>query len=219
MTTILITGANRGIGLEMTRQYAERGDEVIAICRSSSAGLDRLGVQVIDGVDVTSDDSVARLVSVVKGKRIDRLVNNAGILEQTSLDHLDFDSMERQFRVNSIAPLRLTAALRDNLAEGSKVFIITSRMGSIDDNDSGGSYGYRMSKAAVNMTGKSLSVDLKDAGIAVFLLHPGWVSTDMTEGTGIPVEESAAGLVERMDSLDISQTGSFWHQEGYQLPW
>jgi NAD(P)-dependent dehydrogenase (short-subunit alcohol dehydrogenase family) len=219
MTTILITGANRGIGLEMTRQYTERGDEVIAICRSSSAGLDRLGVQVIDGVDVTSDDSVARLVSVVKGKRIDRLVNNAGILEQTSLDHLDFDSMERQFRVNSIAPLRLTAALRDNLAEGSKVFIITSRMGSIDDNDSGGSYGYRMSKAAVNMTGKSLSVDLKDAGIAVFLLHPGWVSTDMTEGTGIPVEESAAGLVERMDSLDISQTGSFWHQEGYQLPW
>jgi NAD(P)-dependent dehydrogenase (short-subunit alcohol dehydrogenase family) len=168
---------------------------------------------------VTSDDSVARLVSVVKGKRIDRLVNNAGILEQTSLDHLDFDSMERQFRVNSIAPLRLTAALRDNLAEGSKVFIITSRMGSIDDNDSGGSYGYRMSKAAVNMTGKSLSVDLKDAGIAVFLLHPGWVSTDMTEGTGIPVEESAAGLVERMDTLDISQTGSFWHQEGYQLPW
>jgi NAD(P)-dependent dehydrogenase (short-subunit alcohol dehydrogenase family) len=168
---------------------------------------------------VTSDDSVARLVSVVKGKRIDRLVNNAGILEQTSLDHLDFDSMERQFRVNSIAPLRLTAALRDSLAEGSKVFIITSRMGSIDDNDSGGSYGYRMSKAAVNMAGKSLSVDLKDAGIAVFLLHPGWVSTDMTGGTGIPVEESAAGLVERMDSLDISQTGSFWHQQGYQLPW
>jgi NAD(P)-dependent dehydrogenase (short-subunit alcohol dehydrogenase family) len=219
MTTILLTGANRGIGLEMTRQYAERGDEVIAVCRATSADLDKLGVQVIDGVDVTSDDSVARLVSVVKGKRIDRLVNNAGILERTSLDHLDFDSMERQFRVNSIAPLRLTAALRDSLAEGSKVFIITSRMGSIDDNDSGGSYGYRMSKAAVNMAGKSLSVDLKDAGIAVFLLHPGWVSTDMTGGTGIPVEESAAGLVERMDSLDISQTGSFWHQEGYQLPW
>jgi NAD(P)-dependent dehydrogenase (short-subunit alcohol dehydrogenase family) len=219
MATILITGANRGIGLEMTRQYVERGDEVIAVCRATSADLDKLGVQVIDGVDVTSDDSVARLVSVVKGKRIDRLVNNAGILERTSLDHLDFDSMERQFRVNSIAPLRLTAALRDSLAEGSKVFIITSRMGSIDDNDSGGSYGYRMSKAAVNMAGKSLSVDLKDAGIAVFLLHPGWVSTDMTGSTGIPVEESAAGLVERMDTLDISQTGSFWHQEGYQLPW
>ena len=219
MTTILITGANRGIGLEMTRQYAERGDEVIAVCRVSSAGLDRLGVQVIDGVDVTSDDSVAHLADAVKGKKIDRLVNNAGILERTSLDHLDYDSMEQQFRVNAIAPLRLTAALQNNLEAGSKVFIITSRMGSIDDNDSGGSYGYRMSKAAVNMVGKSLSVDLKEAGIAVFLLHPGWVSTDMTGGTGIPVEASAKGLIEQMDTLDISQTGSFWHQEGYELPW
>ena len=219
MTTILISGANRGIGLEMTRQYAERGDEVIAACRVSSADLDKLGVQVIDGIDVSSDDSVARLADAVKGKKIDRLVNNAGILERTSLEQLDYDAMERQFRVNAIAPLRLTAALRDNLEEGSKVFIITSRMGSIDDNDSGGSYGYRMSKAAVNMAGKSLSVDLKDAGIAVFLLHPGWVSTDMTGGTGIPVEESAKGLIERMDTLDISQTGSFWHQEGYELPW
>ena len=219
MTTILITGANRGIGLEMTRQYAERGDEVIAVCRAASAGLDKLGVQVIDGIDVTSDDSVARLADAVKGKKIDRLVNNAGILERTSLDHLDYDSMEQQFRVNAIAPLRLTAALQNNLATGSKVFIITSRMGSIDDNDSGGSYGYRMSKAAVNMAGKSLSVDLKEAGISVFLLHPGWVSTDMTGDTGIPVEKSAKGLIERMDTLDISQTGSFWHQEGYELPW
>ena len=219
MTTILITGANRGIGLEMTRQYSERGDEVIAACRESSAELDRLGVQVIDDVNVTSDESVARLAKALNGKSIDRLVNNAGILERTSLDQLDYDSMERQFRVNSIAPLRLTAALRTHLGEGSKVFIITSRMGSIDDNDSGGSYGYRMSKAAVNMVGKSLSLDLKDAGIAVFLLHPGWVSTDMTGGTGIPVEESAKGLIERMDTLNISQTGSFWHQEGYELPW
>lgn len=219
MTTVLITGANRGIGLEMTRQYTERGDEVIAACRGSSAELDGLGVQVIDDVDVTSDESVARLAKALNGISIDRLVNNAGILERTSLDQLDYDSMERQFRVNSIAPLRLTAALRTHLAAGSKVFIITSRMGSIDDNDSGGSYGYRMSKAAVNMAGKSLSLDLKDAGIAVFLLHPGWVSTDMTGGTGIPVEESAKGLIERMDTLNITQTGSFWHQEGYELPW
>ena len=219
MTTILITGANRGIGLEITRQYAERGDEVMSVGLPSTAGLGKLGVQVIDGVDVTSDDSVARLADAVKGKKIDRLVNNAGILERTSLDHLDYDSMEQQFRVNAIAPLRLTAALQNNLEAGSKVFIITSRMGSIDDNDSGGSYGYRMSKAAVNMAGKSLSVDLKEAGISVFLLHPGWVSTDMTGDTGIPVENSAKGLIERMDTLDISQTGSFWHQEGYELPW
>jgi len=219
MTTFLITGANRGIGLEMTKQLVSRGDEVIAACRNSSAGLDDLGVEVFDGVDVSTGPGVASLAKALKGKAIDRLVNNAGILGRTSLDDLDYDSIERQFLVNATGPLRVTTALRGNLPEGSKVFIITSRMGSIDDNTSGGSYGYRMSKAAVNMAGKSLSVDLKEAGIAVFLLHPGWVSTDMTGHTGITVEESAAGLIQRMDELDIQQTGSFWHQEGYKLPW
>jgi NAD(P)-dependent dehydrogenase (short-subunit alcohol dehydrogenase family) len=219
MATIVITGANRGIGLEIARQCVDRGDEVIAVCRKSNEELDALDIRVIDGVDVTSDESVARLASQLDGTRIDYLVNNAGILERTSLDDLDFNSMERQFRVNSIGPLRVTAALRPNLGGGSKVFIITSRMGSIDDNTSGGSYGYRMSKAAVNIVGKSLSVDLKEGGIAVFLLHPGWVATDMTGQTGIEVQESASGLIKRMDTLDMSDTGSFWHQEGYQLPW
>lgn len=219
MATILITGANRGIGLEMARQLAQRGDTVIAACRRSSLDLDALGVEVIEGLDVTSDESVSALADRLDGRRLDWLVNNAGILERTALDRLDWDAMERQFRVNSLGPLRVTAGLRGNLSDGSKVFIVTSRMGSVDDNTSGGSYGYRMSKAAVNMAGKSLSVDLKDAGIGVFLLHPGWVATDMTEGTGIAVEESAAGLVRTMDRLDIGQTGSFWHQEGYELPW
>ena len=205
MATFLITGANRGIGLEMTRQLAARGDEVIVACRQSGPALDALGVEVLEGIDVTSDDSVASLAGKLAGRRIDRLVNNAGILERNALGELDFESVERQFRVNSVAPLRVTAALRGALQEGSKVFVITSRMGSIDDNTSGGSYGYRMSKAAVNMAG--------------FLLHPGWVATDMTGQTGIPVQESAAGLIARMDELDISQTGTFWHQEGYELPW
>jgi NAD(P)-dependent dehydrogenase (short-subunit alcohol dehydrogenase family) len=219
MTTILITGANRGIGLEMTRQYAQRGDEVIAVCRKASPGLGELGVRVIDGIDVASDSSVADLASQLGGARIDRLVNNAGILERNALDHFDADSIDRQFRVNAIAPLRVTTALLPNLGRGSGVFIITSRMGSIDDNSSGGSYGYRMSKAAVNMAGKSLSVDLKEQGIGVFLLHPGWVSTEMTGNTGIAVEQSAAGLLDRMDTLGLEQTGTFWHQEGYELPW
>ena len=173
MATIVITGANRGIGLEIARQCVDRGDEVIAVCRKSNEELDALDIRVIDGVDVTSDESVARLASQLDGTRIDYLVNNAGILERTSLDHLDFNSMERQFRVNSIGPLRVTAALRPNLGVGSKVFIITSRMGSIDDNTSGGSYGYRMSKAAVNIVGKSLGVDLKEAGIAVIEVSTG----------------------------------------------
>jgi NAD(P)-dependent dehydrogenase (short-subunit alcohol dehydrogenase family) len=219
MTTVLITGANRGIGLEMARLYTDRGDEVIAVCRRSSPELDGLDVQVIDNVDVTSDDSLVALERALGGRRLDRLVNNAGILERNALENLDWSSIERQFRVNAIGPLRVTRALLGNLGKGSKVFIITSRMGSIDDNTSGGSYGYRMSKAAVNMAGKSLSVDLEEAGIAVMLLHPGWVATDMTGQTGIPVKESAQGLVRQMDRLGIEQTGTFWHQEGYPLPW
>jgi len=219
MTTILITGANRGIGLELATRLAARGETVIAACRKASVELKDLGVEVIEGIDVGSDESVAGLADALGGRRLDWLVNNAGILESTSLDNLDYASMERQFRINSIGPLRVTAALRGNLAKGSKVFIVTSRMGSVDDNTSGGSYGYRMSKAAVNMAGKSLSIDLADDGIAVFLLHPGWVSTEMTGGTGIPVGESAAGLVSTMDSLDLDKSGTFWHQEGYQLPW
>jgi NAD(P)-dependent dehydrogenase (short-subunit alcohol dehydrogenase family) len=219
MGSILITGANRGIGLEMARQHAERGERVTAVCRRTSEPLNSLGIEVIDGVDVTSQASLEDLAGRLRGRRLDRLVNNAGILERNALDSMDWASMERQFRVNAIGPLRVVQALRGNLAEGSKVFIITSRMGSIDDNTSGGSYGYRMSKAAVNMAGKSLSIDLKEAGIAVFLLHPGWVATEMTQGTGIPVRESARGLLARMDTLEIDQTGTFWHQEGYELPW
>jgi len=219
MATVLITGANRGIGLEMASQYEARGDEVIAVCRRSSPELDAMAVEVFDGVDVTSDESVSKLAASLHGRRIDRLVNNAGILARDGLDDLDFAVIERQFQVNSMGPLRVTAALRPMLAEGSKVFILTSRMGSIEDNTSGGYYGYRMSKAAVNIVGKSLSVDLKDAGIGVFLLHPGYVATDMTNRQGIPAEQAAAGLIERMDSLGLEQTGTFWHQEGYALPW
>ena len=122
MPTVLITGANRGIGLEMARQCAARGYEGFAACRQSSLDLDELGVQVISGVDVDSDESVAMLAKSLDGARIDWLVNNAGILERTSLDKLDFESMERQFRINALGPLRVTAALRGHLAQGSKVF-------------------------------------------------------------------------------------------------
>lgn len=219
MATILVTGANRGIGLELVRRLVGRGDTVIAACRAASRELEATGAEVFEGVDVTSDDSVAALAGALEGRRLDALVNNAGVLERTSLDHLDYEAMERQFRVNALGPLRVTAGLRGLLGRGSKVFIVTSRMGSIGDNTSGGSYGYRMSKAAVNMAGRSLALDLADDGIAVFLLHPGWVSTDMTGGTGIPVGESADGLLRMMDELDPARSGTFWHQEGYELPW
>jgi NAD(P)-dependent dehydrogenase (short-subunit alcohol dehydrogenase family) len=174
---------------------------------------------VVDGVEVTDDAGIARLVAALAGRRVDVLVNNAGILAHESLDDLDVESIRRQFEVNAVAPLRVTRALLPNLGEGSRVAIVTSRMGSIADNGSGGYYGYRMSKAAVNMAGVSLARDLRGRGIAVLLLHPGMVATEMTGGRGIPVQESAANLIARIDSLGLEQSGTFHHADGQPLPW
>ncbi|MEE4273888.1 MAG: SDR family oxidoreductase [Thermoanaerobaculales bacterium] len=220
MATICITGANRGIGLELARQYRDRGDAVIAACRLASAELDDLGVEVVGEIDVTDDSAVRRLVDAVGDREIDVLINNAGVLSDESLDDLDFDRIRNQLEVNSMGPLRVTAALRPRLDRGAKVAIITSRMGSIDDNTSGGRYGYRMSKAAVNMAGRSLAHDLKTDGVAVAILHPGFVRTDMTGHTGmIDPPESAAGLMTRIDELTLDTSGSFWHANGEPLPW
>ena len=219
MKTVLITGANQGIGLELCRQFQNRGDVVIAACRRASAELRKLGCRVIEDVEVTDDASVARLAVVLAGQRLDVLVNNAGILSEESLDDLDFERVRRQFEVNALGPLRVTHALLGNLGRGSKVAIITSRMGSIADNGSGSYYGYRMSKAAVNMAGMSLARDLHERGITVLLLHPGMVATGMTGGRGIPAAESAAGLIARIDSLGLADTGSFHHANGEPLPW
>lgn len=219
MGKVLITGANRGIGLELCRQLVSRGDEVIAVCRKAGDELQSLSLRVIEGVDVSDTESINSLAVTLGAEKLDWLINNAGILSVETLDSLNIEAMEQQFRVNSLGPLQVTQALLKNLPGGSKVGIVTSRMGSIDDNDSGGYYGYRMSKAAVNMAGKSLSRDLEGRGVAVALLHPGMVSTDMTGGRGVPVEQSAGGLIQRMDALDMSNTGSFWHAEGEDLPW
>jgi len=219
MKTILITGSNRGIGLELCRQLAGRGDRIVAACRQSSPELTALDVQLIDNVDVGSDESIAGLQKALGNTKLDWLINNAGILDRDTLNHLDWQQISRQFEINAIGPLRVTAALRANLAPGAKVGILTSRMGSIDDNTSGAYYGYRMSKAAVNIAGKSLSHDLKADQISVALLHPGMVATEMTGGQGIPVEQSAKGLIQRMDELELATSGSFWHAEGYPLPW
>ncbi len=219
MKKILITGANRGIGLELCRQLTDRGEEVIAVCRRSNSELQALKLRVIEGIDVSSAESINALQTQLDGLKLDWLINNAGIISVETLSELNFEAMEQQFRVNALGPLRMTTTLLPNLSAGAKVGIITSRMGSIEDNTSGSYYGYRMSKAAVNMAGKSLAHDMKEKDIAVFLLHPGMVSTDMTGGRGIPVQKSAAGLIQRMDELSISDSGSFWHAEGEPLPW
>ncbi len=221
MATYLITGSNRGIGLEYCRQLKAKGHDVIATCRSSSPELDKLDVRVEPGVDVTSGESVISLREKLNGLKIDVLIQNAGIAEFNSLSNLDPESVLRQFQVNALSPLCFVHAFLNNLRAGSKVVLMTSRMGSIDDNTSGGSYGYRMSKVALCMAGKSLSLDLRSHGISIAILHPGLVSTQMTSFTksGISTKESVTGLLSRIDSLTIENSGSFWHSNGEILPW
>lgn len=220
MSRVLIVGANRGIGLALCQQLHARGDEVIATCRRSSEVLDALlGVHVHTEVEVTDQDSLAQLAEKLDAP-VDWLMVVAGILEPVTLGEFDAESVRRQFEVNALGPLQTVVALRSRLADGAKIGLVTSRMGSIADNGSGCSYGYRMSKAALNMAGRSLSLDLKPAGVAVQLLHPGWVKTEMTGHTGhLDVDASAKGLIERMDELDMGQTGRFVHVNGEALPW
>jgi NAD(P)-dependent dehydrogenase (short-subunit alcohol dehydrogenase family) len=220
MGITVITGANRGIGLELARQLLKKGHHVVAAVRQTSRELDALGVQVREGVDVADGSSVTRFFESLGEESIELLINNAGILRRSNLQNLDYDDIEEQFRVNAIGPLRCTLAALPRLQPGSKVAVVTSRMGSIEDNTSGGAYGYRMSKSAVNSAFKSLSLDLASRDISVAILHPGWVKTDMTNNTGlVDTVESAAGLIERIDQLTASTSGSFWHMNGDRLPW
>lgn len=219
MATILITGCNRGIGLQLCRQFAERGDEVIGVCRSDTDELRHLGFRVITGVDVSAAESVPRLKESLGAQHLDVLINNAGILLRDSLGELDYTEIVEQFRVNTLGPLRVTEALLDNLGSGSKVVILSSQVGSIEDNSSGGYYGYRASKAAVNMIGTNLKHDLLPRGIAVGLLHPGMVATQMTNGQGVAPADAAKNIIDRIDGLDLQNSGGFWHAEGYELPW
>lgn len=219
MAHVLVTGGNRGIGLELCRQLAARGEEVVAVCRTPSTELSALGVRVEAGLDVTAPEAGFELHRRLAGQRLDVVIQNAGVLSHESLPTLDVAAIRRQLEVNAIAPLVLTAALRPLLGKGSKVALVTSRMGSMADNGSGGYYGYRMSKAALNAAGVSLARDLAPSGIAVVLLHPGFVRTDMTGGAGsTDPEEAARGLLARIDALDLSTTGKFLHANGEELP-
>jgi NAD(P)-dependent dehydrogenase (short-subunit alcohol dehydrogenase family) len=221
MATYLVTGANRGIGLEYSRQLQARGDQVIAVCRTASPELEALGVPIEAGIDLASEAAIAELVTRLQGVPLDGLILNAGILQSMGLEDLDAEAIRRQFEVNALAPLLLVRALLEQLPRGAKVALMTSRMGSIDDNSSGGSYGYRMSKVALNIAGKSLAIDLQPRGIAVAILHPGLVRTRMIafNPNGISPAESVRGLLARIDSLTLETSGTFWHANGQVLPW
>jgi NAD(P)-dependent dehydrogenase (short-subunit alcohol dehydrogenase family) len=220
MNTVVITGANRGIGLELSRQLAKRGDKVVALCRRSSAALDALDVKVIEGIDVTSDDLKNVLSDKISDIDIDILINNAGILQMESINDLDFESIRRQFEVNALGPLKVCAALRSRMKQPSKMIFITSRMGSIEDNTSGGMYGYRASKCALNMLATSLALDLARDQVSIGIFHPGFVRTEMTRGNGnVEASEAAADLVKRLDGLSLESSGQFLHANGETLPW
>eukprot|EP00198_Chlamydomonas_reinhardtii_P006500 XP_001695836.1 predicted protein [Chlamydomonas reinhardtii] len=208
----VVTGANRGIGLALCRKLKSNGYQVIGACRKKSPELESLGVKIVEG----------RLGQGVRawdwGWKGPRGVCNAGILREDSLEDIDMAVLREQFEVNSLGPLRTYLALQDKLADNAKVCIVTSRMGSIEDNGSGGDYGYRMSKAAVNMAGKTLSVDLKKKGIAVGILHPGFVATDMTAKYHGGMEgQGGVKIIE--EKLHMDTTGTFWHRNGSVLPW
>ena len=218
--TVVVTGANRGIGLSLCQHYKAQGCTVYGICRTASAPLKDCADHVIDQIDIGKATDCQRLTERLSGVQINLLINNAGILRNESLGQLDFDSIEQQFQVNALGALRVTDSLMGNLNDGAKVAIMTSRMGSIADNRSGGRYGYRMSKAALNAAAKSLAIDLKPNGIAVVILHPGLVGTEMIGGQGdIGPDEAARRIAARIDELTLSNTGTFWHANGEVLPW
>lgn len=223
--TIVITGANRGIGFAMAKIYQQRGDTVYALCRQSSPQLDALDVNVIEGINIATEAGITRASSALGNNKIDLLINNAGILRDESLQQFNTTTITEQFMVNALAPLTLTQALLNNFNAGSKIAFITSRMGSIADNDSGGRYGYRMSKAALNIGAVSLAKDLQAVKIAVGIYHPGYVQTDMVNALGqtsngdISAKVAAKRLITLMDNLSLADSGVFKHSNGEVLPW
>jgi NAD(P)-dependent dehydrogenase (short-subunit alcohol dehydrogenase family) len=231
MVTALVTGANRGMGLEFCRQLAARGDRVIATCRRPSPELQALEVRIVEGIDMTSDEAIARLAGTLAGEPIDWLVLNAGIMQRMSLGELDFAALRHELDVDALGPLRVVQALLPNLGRGARIALITSRMGSIADNSSGGYYGYRMAKAALNMAGVSLARDLAERGIAVIMLHPGMVHTDLLYGgagsaartpprAGVVTPDVAVrDMLLRIDALTLETSGRFVHRDGSVLPW
>jgi NAD(P)-dependent dehydrogenase (short-subunit alcohol dehydrogenase family) len=221
MKKVVITGANRGIGLALTQCFHQNDHEVFALCRKSSdelAELSSSSVHVVEGVDVTSTDDLARVTSEIGD--IDILINNAGVMHPDNFDELDFDKIRHQFEVNTLGVLKVAKSLGEKIVAGGKMGIVSSRMGSIADNTSGGQYGYRISKASANAIGKSLANDMRPREVTVLLLHPGFVRTDMTSGRGlIETDESAKGLYQVLKNKDINETGTFWHTNGERLPW
>ena len=225
--TVLITGANRGLGLEFVKQYAIDNYEVIACARKLNkkdslhklqASYKNISIFALDIQNFTSIDQLAKTLK----KPIDILINNAGVYPDSSIDHIDYDAWLDAFKINTLAAFKMTKAFLPHLKKGDlkKVASLTSKMGSIDDNSGGGEYLYRSSKTALNMVMKSLSIDLKPYDLSLITLHPGWVRTDMGGPNGlIDADESVAGMKRQIDKLSVKTTGQFIAYDGKKIPW
>ena len=226
MQQLLITGANRGIGLEFTQQYLAQGWHVYATYRQqpgealAALACDQLTLLPLD---VTEDDSIADLQEQLNGAELDLIINNSGVFgpKDQNLGTVSRQQWLEVLNVNSVAPLMLAQALHENLrAKGGTFAVLSSRMGSIEGNDGGALYLYRSSKAAVNQVVKSLSIDLASQGLLAAALHPGWVRTDMGGPNGlIDANESVAGMVQVIDGLNAATSGHFFNFDGVEIPW
>jgi NAD(P)-dependent dehydrogenase (short-subunit alcohol dehydrogenase family) len=219
MHTAVVTGSNRGIGLALCRELKARGSHVIGACRRASAELAAIGIDVLDGVDITDGAAIDRLHEYLGDRQVDLLINNAGITARESFETLDADEVRLEFDVNALGPLRVTKALAGRLRSGSKVVLLASRAGSLAAIESGGRYAYRMSKAAANMAGVILAHDLRPRGIAVLLVYPDYVATAMMHGQGIAPQDSAKQILDRVEALGMPQSGLCYHVNGERLPW
>lgn len=223
---ILVVGADRGIANAICLQLQARGDRVIAACLGAGEGFTEGGVETIGGVDVTSAEAVRGLAGALAARKakLDWVLHVAGVLGLDRFGEIDYDDMRRQFEINTLGPLRVAEACAPFLGAGSKLGIVTSRVGSLGDNGSGGMYAYRVSKAGANMVALNLHHELGGRGIAVVALHPGMVATDLTKDypgnfNYIQPAEAARGLIARMDELGPATSGQFRHANGERLPW
>ena len=224
MNHVVIVGADRGIAAALVRGYRSRGDQVTAVCRDDGVVWQGEEIRIVPGIDVTSDAAIQKMANELKDDTIDILVHVAGVGAFDRWGTVDFDAMLQHYNLNALGPLRVVHALSENFAAGSKIGIVTSRMGSIGDNQSGQLYSYRMSKAAANMLGVNLYHEFRPRQVQVMLLHPGTVATEMTKGaknwdTFTKPDASAAGLMRQLDALGPDTPPEFRHQDGTLLPW
>ncbi|MEP2101734.1 MAG: SDR family oxidoreductase [Parasphingorhabdus sp.] len=221
MGTVLIAGANRGLGLEMAKQYADNGWDVIGTAREpeKAAELNAIGNAKTMQLDAANDSSVERFTNELGDQPIDLYINNAGIFGPQEFDR---DGWLELMNVNVVAPVKLANALKDNIAKsnGKKMVVISSQVGSITENESGEMMYYRSSKAAVNQAWKSLSNQWKDEGLTLTMMHPGWVQTDMGgPHADLTPQESVSGMRQVIDNLHHAQTGAFHDYSGREIPW